>query len=1273
MKKFPSRLLLALGIVAGGGYAFAGTLTFDANTTPPATDGPGTWNTTTTNWYNGTADVAWPNTTDTAAFGAGVAGTYAVTVGTVNAGALTFNQGGYTLNGGTITMNPVNAATGFTLATTGGTTTLNSPLGGAANSKITKTGPGTLVLSSVTAATAAATITGGTLNATTRLFDSILQVGYGNAIGTLPASATVQYILDAGTLTFTGGNAIALATNRTVQINTAGGSINDSVGNNSFYGQIVDNAGSGSSLYFSNPVGTTSTLANTAVISGTGSFTFSGAGTAILQAVNTNSGGATVNGGTLTLAAGGGAGGVRGPVTVNPGATLSLTATDALGYTAGTQVTTLNVNGGTVDNAALSASGNRNQGYRTSFNLTGGTMINSGGGNYLIAAGDATAPGLTSNASATTSAITANLSISGGTLSANVASGSTPSGIDLQTAGFFGSGALTKNGNGALALNGGSTYAGATVINAGSVVLNPFNTMVSGGTGKAMQLKSSLIGQGASLSNSAITLAPAASLRLVAGDLPVTLGATPGAVAPLSGNITATGVNNLRLFTGATISPGAYDVLTTNQAGLGSGTFQLDGATTLSVPAVSLIKQFGGTTNTGGTTGGTFYRLTVQNTGTAAQVVVSPAPANVINIMPMGSSTTEGVSSQPDGYSGGGYRSQLYQSLVNDGRFSPNFVGSNTVLDQAGSGAYNVLSAANQLHHEGHGGYTSSQVLTSLNYGAGWLATNAAGQPTNGVVPDYIPLAIGGNDLSISAKSTSPHPIPAADLVAPINRTDASVTYIATALRPNAHVIVGTLFYRVETNSGDIEVVGDLQNTYYNALVPPMVYNHVLAGHHVSMADLYNAVTPNNAFGQVGPDGIHALTTGYNLMATCWYNALAFGSAYWTGSQDNQWSTVNAGATNFAQNYQLTTPRQTALTATADVHFNRNTAALPTTLGQDIAVRSVNFAAGATGPVTVDGANTLTLGMGGITVQAGTGAHAILSKVVLGTDQTWGNVSSQPFTVSGIVSGNSGLTLTATYTIQDQVNAANNSDAVVARSFTGAGSFVLSGANTYTGGTTLNSGTLVVNNPGGSATGTGGVTVGSGALLTDNGVIGGSVFVNGTTNGSGVFNGAVTINNGGVFGTTGTVNGPLTVGGGGLLMLSGGALNANGGVINGGTIRLERGAALTVGNGATFVNNGVLDIITGTFTAPGGFTNNGAIIDSSVVKINSATLTNGAFTVTVNGYSGHTYQLQSRASLTDGSFTNLGSPQSGTTGNLLTFTDNSSSGAQKFYRVQIDP
>lgn len=1252
----PAPFLASLCVLAGGlAGARADTYYWDPQQAA-ALGGSGTWDLSSPNWSLTNAATAGAviygnGGADAATFG-GTAGVATIAVGTaLNASNLTFGVSGYTL-----------------ASAAGGSLTLS----GAAPTIV---GNGTTNLSAKLNGTAGFSLSGGNFN----VFSGDLTDLRGTI--NVGARATLQGV----TYAPTGNGATALSGSQFQTWNVTAGNVltsnNHGVPATIPLGALTgagtirsgnDGGGStaaGTDVFQVGALNTSTVFAGTFIDQTPGNITGLtkvGTGTLTLTAASTGTGGTIVSGGTLALGAGGGAGTVRGLVTINSGATLSLTASDALGYTAGTQITTLNVNGGVVDNATTT--GNRNQGFRTSFNLTGGAVTSSGGGMYRFTPADATVPGIASNASAITSRFGGNVDIFTGALGVNVAGGTTPSGVDLEYSGqFSGPGALVKNGGGVLNLTGGSTYAGSTAINAGTVGLSPVLSNVSAGAGKPLQVKSSL-GLGPSLANSAITLAPAAALRLAGGDLPVLLGAAPEQTTPLAGNITATGSNSLRVATGATITPGVYPVLSTNQVGLGAGTFQLDGANTLSVPAQSLIKQFGGVSTAGATTGGAFYRLTVQTTGTGAQVVVTPAPANVINILPMGSSTTEGVSSQPEAYSGGGYRSQLYQSLVNDGRFTPNFVGSNTVLDNQATGGYNVLSGANQLHHEGHGGYTSSQVLTSLNYGASWLATNASGQPTNGVAPDYVTLAIGGNDLSISAKSTSPHPIPAADLAAPLNRTDAIVTYIATALRPNAHVIVGTLFYRIESNSGDIEVVGDLQNAYYNAFVPRMVYNHVLAGHHVSMVDLYGAVTPGNNMSQVGTDGIHALTTGYNLMASAFYNALASGSAYWNGGQDPEWSTAS-----FAQNYPLTVPRQSALTPATDVYFNANTGALATTLGQDTAVRGVNFAAGATGPVTVGGAGTLALGQGGITVQAGTGAHALQSKVALSTDQTWGNVSGNPFAVSGVISGNAALTLTASYTIQDQVDAAHNSDAVTPKTFKGAGSFVLSGANLYSGGTTINSGLLLVNNATGSGTGTGGVNVASGAALTDNGSISGNVTVGGTANGSGVFDAAVTVNAGGAFTGPATVNGPLSINNGGFVLLSSGTLTANGGVVNNGTIRLDHGATLAVGNGSTFTNNGTLDIITGSFTAPAGFANHGVVIDSSVVRAKGVTRDSGGITITVEGFSGHAYQLQRSDSLASGAFADLGPVQTGTTGATLTFQDASPATGQGFYRVRVDP
>jgi hypothetical protein len=102
------------------------------------------------------------------------------------------------------------------------------------------------------------------------------------------------------------------------------------------------------------------------------------------------------------------------------------------------------------------------------------------------------------------------------------------------------------------------------------------------------------------------------------------------------------------------------------------------------------------------------------------------------------------------------------------------------------------------------------------------------------------------------------------------------------------------------------------------------------------------------------------------------------------------------------------------------------------------------------------------------------------------------------------------------------------------------------------------------------------------------------------------------------------------------------------------------------------VNNGLLDLLTGAQGLPGNFINNGVVIDSSGTTITSAGIIGSTMTLTIQGYVGHTYQLQRTASISAPNWQNIGLPQDGL-GAPLTFTDAFVPGGQFFYRIQIAP
>jgi cytoskeletal protein CcmA (bactofilin family) len=169
----------------------------------------------------------------------------------------------------------------------------------------------------------------------------------------------------------------------------------------------------------------------------------------------------------------------------------------------------------------------------------------------------------------------------------------------------------------------------------------------------------------------------------------------------------------------------------------------------------------------------------------------------------------------------------------------------------------------------------------------------------------------------------------------------------------------------------------------------------------------------------------------------------------------------------------------------------------------------------------------------------------------------------------------------------------------------------------------------------------------------------------------------------------GTVNitGPLTVNGSvendGALTVSGNTnltinvpVDDSGAFVNNGTMTIDGGSTLVVnmpGDGSgSFINNGLLDIMDSPQSAlPAGYVNNGTILTSALVTVNQFTKSGGTFTVSIQSYTRHTYQLQKSTDLK--TWQNVGIAQAGTTGFTLTFSDTNASAAGTFYQIAVGP
>lgn len=374
---------------------------------------------------------------------------------------------------------------------------------------------------------------------------------------------------------------------------------------------------------------------------------------------------------------------------------------------------------------------------------------------------------------------------------------------------------------------------------------------------------------------------------------------------------------------------------------------------------------------------------------------------------------------------------------------------------------------------------------------------------------------------------------------------------------------------------------------------------------------------------------------GAALALACLLGLRSLAQVIWdNGNGNNQWGTANNWSTN------------TVPTSASSVQFNAtddNATVSNISLGGNRAANDLTFSNvdDSFSLINGSGSRTLTLTSGDITRTAGSSGTQTLAftSLILGSDSLMNINGSGQFVINSAVSGTS---------------------SGVSRSLTkaGSGTLVLNGSNSYTGGTTLDAGTLTLGHD--NALGGGAFIINSGTVtasgtrtVANNVTIGGDFAIGGSSalNLTGSINlgggtRTITVNNTAVTTFSGSVTEPwysgLTKAGSGELVLSGNNTFSAPVTVSDGTLTLAHNNALgatgtwnnTVDSGATLAFSNNIAVNEGSVSVSGtGDGGNGALRNLSG---------NNSFAGTVN-LTGNTTVTASAGSLTASGPVSLGS------------------------------
>jgi fibronectin-binding autotransporter adhesin len=768
-----------------------------------------------------------------------------------------------------------------------------------------------------------------------------------------------------------------------------------------------------------------------------------------------------------------------------------------------------------------------------------------------------------------------------------------------------GTGGVSKaDGAGTLTLQGTNTYTGGTNVSAGTLTLASTGSITTA-------------------SNILLTVGGATSVANIAGTYTSTGGGgvaiNSGGILNTSGTVSLTGANNQAILMGTSGGSGTWNVTggsvtvgyTSNGWGIGNG-----GLGTLNVSGGSVTTGGGNTFNVGHAASSTGV-LTVSGTGL---VTISPGSASfrvghvaastgTVNLdggtLALGRAVTKDAASTAifnfnggllrAGLSSATYMTGLTRANVRDGGALINTNGFNVTVGQALLHSDNVLdnaidggltkSGLGILTLTGANGYTGATLVS-----AGTLQLN--GSAATGTLTTSSMTVGAGGTLGFTAGSASTLDLSGKDMT----------------------LAGGTLAFDIgDAGVNDAITVNNFTLSANSALS--------LTGIG-AIGGSYTLLTSTNPITNAGPYTITGQTIGrVTLTPTVNSNTITIDSTVFEG----KWNQLGGG------NWSLGNPSMTQdnwdnykPTIAGDAALFGDSITAPSTVVVDTPHIAGYLRFDNTNAYTIgtNGSSNLTLNNGSSNAVATvtTGSHTIAENVALLSHLDVIPASGTTLTLSGVLSGS---------TRNLELN--------------GPGSLVLSGANTYSGSTTVSNGSLTLS---GARTATmGAITVGNlasttGTLNISNGTLTTGTFAVGS--GTNALTAGIVNHTGGNLTMSGS---QLLLGNGGTGVLPGsnstGTYNLNGGTLN--TVAGGTGVLIGTNTGTT----GVFNMMTGTLNMAATSTMQIARSDNNAASATTGSFiqTGGTATVGILQMSGTTLGAANNAggsstlNLTGGTFT----------------------------------